>query len=323
MKSITIIIPNYNGMRYLEGCLGSLAAQTDRDFEILMIDNGSGDGSVGWVREHYPKVRIRAYRRNTGFCRAVNAGIRLSRTEYVLLLNNDVVCDPEMVSALHGAILARPDAFSCCAKLLQMSDPSKIDDAGDFYNVFGWAFARGKGKSSARYTEPEKVFACCAAAAIYRKSVFSRIGLFDERHFAYLEDIDVGYRAMRHGYENWYIPQAIVRHAGSATSGSRHNAFKVRLAARNSVWLIHKNMPRWQVVLNAPLLGAGFLIKWVYFCRKKLGREYLSGLSEGFKGLPRIPGAPAGHTGAYLSIQLQLWKNCFLRAEDALKGKLS
>ena len=112
-------------------------------------------------------------------------------------------------------------------------------------------------------------------------------------------------------------------HAGSGTSGSRHNAFKVKLAARNSVWLIHKNMPRWQVVLNAPLLGAGFLIKWVYFCRKKLGREYLSGLSEGFKGLPRIPGAPAGHTGAYLSIQLQLWKNCFLRAEDALRGKLS
>ena len=318
MKSITIIIPNYNGMRYLEGCLGSLAAQTDRDFEILMIDNGSGDGSVGWVREHYPKVRIRAYRRNTGFCRAVNAGIRLSRTEYVLLLNNDVVCDPEMVSALHGAILARPDAFSCCAKLLQMSDPSKIDDAGDFYNVFGWAFARGKGKSSARYTEPEKVFACCAAAAIYRKSVFSRIGLFDERHFAYLEDIDVGYRAMRHGYENWYIPQAIVRHAGSATSGSRHNAFKVRLAARNSVWLVKKNMPPAQIVFNLPYLAAGCAVKWGYFLRKGLGKEYAEGILEGLGGAAAMEGAKAVQAGTDLRTQLWLWRGVFVQIFEFL-----
>lgn len=318
MKSITIIIPNYNGMRYLEGCLGSLAAQTDRDFEILMIDNGSGDGSVGWVREHYPKVRIRAYRRNTGFCRAVNAGIRLSRTEYVLLLNNDVVCDPEMVSALHGAILARPDAFSCCAKLLQMSDPSKIDDAGDFYNVFGWAFARGKGKSSARYAEPEKVFACCAAAAIYRKSVFSRIGLFDERHFAYLEDIDVGYRAMRHGYENWYIPQAIVRHAGSATSGSRHNAFKVRLAARNSVWLVKKNMPPAQIVFNLPYLAAGCAVKWGYFLRKGLGKEYAEGILEGLGGAAAMEGAKAVQAGTDLRAQLWLWRGVFVQIFEFL-----
>ncbi len=318
MKSITIIIPNYNGMRYLEGCLGSLAAQTDRDFEILMIDNGSGDGSVGWVREHYPKVRIRAYRHNTGFCRAVNAGIRLSRTEYVLLLNNDVVCDPEMVSALHGAILARPDAFSCCAKLLQMSDPSKIDDAGDFYNVFGWAFARGKGKSSARYTEPEKVFACCAAAAIYRKSVFSRIGLFDERHFAYLEDIDVGYRAMRHGYENWYIPQAIVRHAGSATSGSRHNAFKVRLAARNSVWLVKKNMPPAQIVFNLPYLAAGCAVKWGYFLRKGLGKEYAEGILEGLGGAAAMEGAKAVQAGTDLRAQLWLWRGVFVQIFEFL-----
>ena len=318
MKSITIIIPNYNGMCYLEGCLGSLAAQTDRDFEILMIDNGSGDGSVGWVREHYPKVRIRAYRRNTGFCRAVNAGIRLSRTEYVLLLNNDVVCDPEMVSALHGAILARPDAFSCCAKLLQMSDPSKIDDAGDFYNVFGWAFARGKGKSSARYTEPEKVFACCAAAAIYRKSVFSRIGLFDERHFAYLEDIDVGYRAMRHGYENWYIPQAIVRHAGSATSGSRHNAFKVRLAARNSVWLVKKNMPPAQIVFNLPYLAAGCAVKWGYFLRKGLGKEYAEGILEGLGGAAAMEGAKAVQAGTDLRAQLWLWRGVFVQIFEFL-----
>jgi GT2 family glycosyltransferase len=318
MKSITIVIPNYNGMRYLEGCLNSLAWQSDRDFEIVMIDNASTDGSVGWVRRHYPDVRIRAYHRNTGFCRAVNAGISMSRGKYVLLLNNDVVCDPEMVSSLRSAMDSRPQAFSCCAKLLQMSDPSKIDDAGDFYNVFGWAFARGKGKSSARYTEPEKVFACCAAAAIYRKSVFSRIGLFDERHFAYLEDIDVGYRAMRHGYENWYIPQAIVRHAGSATSGSRHNAFKVRLAARNSVWLVKKNMPPAQIVFNLPYLAAGCAVKWGYFLRKGLGKEYAEGILEGLGGAAAMEGAKAVQAGTDLRAQLWLWRGVFVQIFEFL-----
>ena len=313
MKSITIVIPNYNGMQYLKGCLDSLAAQTDQDFEILMIDNGSTDGSVAWVRAHYPKVRIRAYRQNTGFCKAVNAGIRLSRSEYVLLLNNDVVCDPEMVGYLHRGIASRPDAFSCCAKLLQMSDPSRIDDAGAFYNMLGWAFARGKGKPSSRYDRPGKVFACCAAAAIYARSVFDEIGLFDERHFAYLEDIDVGYRAMRAGYENWYLPQAVVYHAGSATSGSRHNAFKVRLAARNSIFLVRKNMRPAQIVLNLPFFAVGCLIKWAYFQRKGLGGAYAGGLREGLRFARRMEEAPVRSLGTDLKLQLWMLLGVFVQ----------
>ena len=323
MKSITIVIPNYNGMKFLQGCLDSLRRQTDRDFETVMIDNGSTDESVAYVRANYPEVKIRAYHRNTGFCGAVNAGIRLSESPYVLLLNNDVVCDPDMVKELHRAVGEQPDTFSCCAKLIGLYDPTKLDDAGDYYSALGWAFARGKGQSSSLYNREEKVFACCAAAAIYRRDILEKIGLFDERHFAYLEDIDIGYRAQVYGYSNRYIPSAVVYHAGSGTSGSRHNAFKVKLAARNGIWLIRKNMPLWQIVLNAPLLIAGIVIKWIYFSRKKLGRDYLAGLSEGFRALPKTGGAPAGHTGAYLNIQLQLWKNCFLRVQDALLGRQS
>ena len=150
MKSITIVIPNYNGMKFLQGCLDSLREQTDQDFETVMIDNGSSDESVSYVRENYPEVKIRAYHRNTGFCAAVNAGIRLSRAPYVLLLNNDVVCGPDMVAQLHHAIARREDTFSCCAKLIQMYDPTKLDDAGDYYSALGWAFARGKGCSRDR-----------------------------------------------------------------------------------------------------------------------------------------------------------------------------
>ena len=317
MKSITVIIPNYNGMKFLEGCLSSLRAQTDRDFRTILIDNGSSDESVAWVRAHYPEVRIRAFHRNTGFCRAVNEGIRMSETPYVLLLNNDVVCGETMVEELHRAIRSDDRTFSCCAKLVQMSDPSRLDDAGDFYTALGWAFARGKGKDASLYTRPEPVFACCAAAAIYRRDILDEIGLFDERHFAYLEDIDIGYRARVFGYENRYVPSALVHHAGSGTSGSRHNAFKVRLSARNSVWLVRKNMPLWQILLNLPLLAAGYAVKLLYFTRLGLGGAYLKGLAEAVRGLGRIRPAPVGHTGAYLKIQLKLWSGCLMRLREA------
>ena len=317
MKSITVIIPNYNGMKFLEGCLSSLRAQTDRDFRTILIDNGSSDESVAWVRAHYPEVRIRAFHRNTGFCRAVNEGIRMAGTPYVLLLNNDVVCGETMVEELHRAIRSDDRTFSCCAKLVQMSDPSRLDDAGDFYTALGWAFARGKGKDAGLYGKPEPVFACCAAAAIYRRDILDEIGLFDERHFAYLEDIDIGYRARVFGYENRYVPSALVHHAGSGTSGSRHNAFKVRLSARNSVWLVRKNMPLWQILLNLPLLAAGYAVKLLYFTRLGLGGAYLKGLAEAVRGLGRIRPAPVGHTGAYLKIPLKLWSGCLMRLREA------
>jgi GT2 family glycosyltransferase len=161
-----------------------------------------GDAGADAVIHCAAYTAVDAAEDNEELCRAVNAGISMSRGKYVLLLNNDVVCDPEMVSSLRSAMDSRPQAFSCCAKLLQMSDPSRIDDAGDFLSIFGWAMARGKGLGSALYTKEEKVFACCAAAAIYRRSMLDGIGWFDERHFAYLEDMDIGYRALRHGFEN-------------------------------------------------------------------------------------------------------------------------
>ena len=155
----------------------------------------------------------------------------------------------------------------------------------------------------------------------FKRIPVEKIGLFDEKHFAYLEDIDIGYRAQIHGYVNRYIPSAVVYHAGSGTSGSRHNAFKVRLSARNSVWLVRKNMPLWQVALNAPLLTAGWLIKYVYFIPKGLGGEFRKGLFEGLKALPETKSAPKGHTREYLKIQLQLWKNCFRRLYEGARAE--
>ena len=249
MQRTTVVIPNYNGMQYIDACLKSLQKSTV-PLKIILVDNGSTDGSLNCVRENYPDVRIIAFPENTGFSKAVNAGILAADTEFVLLLNNDTVVDERMAEYLENAMEADEGCFSAAARMCSLSAPEKLDGAGDFYCALGWAFARGKDQPADRYLEPGRVFSACAGAAIYRRSLFLKIGYFDENHFAYLEDIDIGYRANIYGYPNQYVPQAVVYHAGSAVSGSRHNEFKVRLSAANSIYLIYKNMPFLQRLLT-------------------------------------------------------------------------
>jgi hypothetical protein len=175
--------------------------------------------------------------------------------------------------------------FSAQAKMVSLHDKDIIDDAGDYYCALGWAFARGKGKTPNQYNNDCNIFASCAGAAIYRRELFceDKVGLFDEEHFAYFEDIDIGYRAMLLGYRNVFASKAIVYHAGSATSGSRYNSFKTKLASRNSIYIIYKNMPTWQIILNLPFLITGFIIKTLFFAKKGMGKEYIVGLANGFK----------------------------------------
>ena len=314
MKSdVTVIIPNYNGIKYIRACLDSLMAQT-MPARIIVVDNASTDGSAEAVGE-YGDVRLIRFDENHGFCRAVNEGIKQADTEYVILLNNDTKADPDFVLKLYGAIDGRKDVFSVAAKMLQMNDPDRIDSAGDLYCALGWAFSLGKGSPKSRYDKKAKIFSACAGAAIYRRALFDEIGLFDEKHISYLEDVDVGYRARIRGYMNLYAPGAIVFHAGSATTGSKHNPFKVRMAARNSRYLVYKNMPLLQIIINIPFLLAGFAIKAVFFAAKGYGKDYLSGVSEGYRlcAAGRKNRFEARYTGNYCRIQLELWINMFRR----------
>ena len=200
--------------------------------------------------------------------------------------------------------------------MLQFHDREKIDDAGNFYNALGWAFALGKGKPAADYNKERKIFSACGGAAIYRKDLLEELGYFDEEHFAYLEDMDIGYRAQIAGYENWYFPKAKVYHVGSGTSGSRYNQFKIRYSSRNNIYMIYKNMPILQIVLNMPLLVAGFTVKLLFFSFKGYGREYAAGIKNGFsickKNKVRFQWK---HMGNYCRIQIQLWVNLIRRFE--------
>lgn len=314
MTKTTVVIPNYNGIKYIENCLYSLEQGTVIP-KIIVVDNGSGDGSLLVVKEKFPQVQIIEFAENTGFCRAVNTGIKAARTEYVLLLNNDTVADRDMIKCLEESLDADPKAFSAAAKMICLNDRNKLDGAGDFYCALGWAFSRGKDRPAASYGKPGRIFSSCAGGALYRRQVFEKIGYFDENHFAYLEDMDIGYRANIYGYHNKYAPDAKVYHAGSAVSGSRHNEFKVNLSSRNSVYLIYKNMPFLQIFLNLPFLLPGYLIKFLFFALKGMGGVYLKGIGRGAalsfseEGRKHKVRFSVGNLKNYLWIQVQLWLN--------------
>lgn len=315
MCEITVVIPNYNGKKYLVPCLKALYENTTLEMDVVVVDNGSVDQTIPEARTLYPQARYILLDKNYGFCRAVNEGIRASRAKYVLLLNNDTEIRKGFVENLLRTIKKSPRIFSVEAKMIQYGDQTMADSAGTYYNALGWAFARGRDESAEKYNKRCRTFAACGGAAIYRKAVFDEIGYFDEKHFAYLEDIDVGYRARIYGYVNLYEPRAEVLHVGSAASGSRYNEFKTRYSGRNNIYLIYKNMPFPQIVLNLPFLIAGFLAKAIFFWKKGLGWNYLRSLREGVSICEKHSKTAydKSHLKNYLEIQAELWINIIRR----------
>lgn len=302
--------------------MSALSKQDYQGYEILVVDNGSTDESVEWLKaQEIPTIFLAE---NTGFSGAVNVGIKAATTPYVLLLNNDTEVTPSFVRELVNAIGRSSTIFAVSSKMIQLQHKELMDDAGDMYSILGWAYQRGVGQSSNGFNRAREVFSACAGAAIYRRKIFEEIGYFDELHFAYLEDIDVCYRAKIYGYHNRYCPKAVVYHVGSGTSGSKYNSFKVRLAARNQVYLNYKNMPVPQLLFNALPLLAGMMVKYSFF--KKLGfeKDYTGGIKEGFltmRQCHKVPYRPE-HAQNYLAIQWELISGTFLYVYEFFKRQL-
>ncbi|MCR5674921.1 MAG: glycosyltransferase family 2 protein [Lachnospiraceae bacterium] len=280
-EKITVVIPNFNGAAELTGCVESVLRELPAS-AVIVVDDGSTDDSAEHLTQAHPDVRLIKNGRNEGFAHAVNRGIREADTPYVFLLNNDARIQP---GALHTLLQTMEETggrtFSVGAKMLTRTEPRRIDNCGDLYCVLGWAFTPGKDADAGWYSHRAAVTSACAGAALYRREELLQLGGFDEAHFCYLEDVDLGIRARLHGYRNLYEPRALVLHTGSATSGSRHNAFKVRLTAGNNLYLLRKNFPAGVLLLHLPQLAAGVIIKGIYFGRKGLGKAYLAGLREG------------------------------------------
>ena len=290
-----------------------------------MIDNASTDGSVPWLQENYPWVKVAVMKRNLGFAGGVNEGIRMSHTPFVLLLNNDTESHPDMIREMVRCMKSSDRIFSVQAKMVQCHHRELLDDAGDLYTLMGWQIQRGVGqKVSIACRSQEDVFSCCAGCAMYRKYILDRIGYFDEMHFAYLEDIDLGWRARINGFRNVYCPKAVCFHVGSGTSGSKYNSFKVRLSARNSVYINVKNMPAPQLLFNAPALLAGYAVKYLFFARIGFGKDYADGLREGIRNCRKCKKVffRGSQLKNYFAIEMELIINTFIYLSDFFKRHL-
>ncbi|WP_405305319.1 glycosyltransferase family 2 protein [Methanobrevibacter sp.] len=287
---VSVVTPNYNGEKFLKAFFNSLNQDCEYIGEVIIVDNGSTDKSRDFIKNNsfnFP-VNLIENSQNLGFSPAVNQGIRAAKYEYIFSLNNDTEVKKGSIKALCDLISSCEDIFSVQAKMLQHDNKQLIDDVGDEYNLLAWTKKIGENHCADEYDEVFEIFSSCAGAAMYKKSLLEEVGMFDDNFFAYMEDVDLAIRSRINGYRNLSCPQAIVYHIGSATSGSRYNEFKVRLAARNNVWVVYKNLPIPLKVLNFIFLFFGFLIKYIFFVRKGFGSVYLSGLKEGLSTRSKI-----------------------------------
>jgi GT2 family glycosyltransferase len=255
---VDVIIPSYNGREHLERCLPTLLRQDHPRCRVIVVDNGSRDGTIEWLRTTHPGVTCVPLDGNRGFSGGVNAGIRSSNAEFIALLNNDTVVAPGWISELVRALEGHPDVGFCTSKILSLSDPSVVDNAGDGFGRKGISYPIGYlERDEGQYDHPRRVFGACGAACVFRRRVIEKIGLFDEDFFAYHEDVDLSFRLQLAGFGCLYVPTALVYHAGSATSGSRINPFTVYLSTRNNLHVLVKNLPGSLAVRYLPWLVWG------------------------------------------------------------------
>lgn len=312
---VSVVTPNYNGEKFLKTFFDSLNQDSEYIGELILVDNGSTDKSKEFINS-YPfnfPVNLIENNENLGFAPAVNQAIEQAKYDYIFSINNDTEVKKDSIKNLIDLICSFDDIFSVQAKMLQYNNKDLIDDAGDEYNLLAWTKKTGENHNSNEFSEVCEIFSSCAGAAMYKKSVLEEIGLFDDNFFAYMEDVDLAIRSRIHGYRNLLCPQAIVYHIGSATSGSRHNEFKVKLAARNNVWVVYKNLPIPLKIINFIFLFFGFLIKYLFFLKKGFGPTYLAGIKEGLNTRSKINKVKfnSKNTKNYFKIEYRLIINTF------------
>jgi len=243
---VAVVIPNFNGARWLPGVLDSVAAQTLAPVEVLVVDDGSTDGSRALLAERFPDVRVLARPRNGGFARTANAGVAAVSAEAVALVNTDVVLAPDWLAQAAAALAAAPRAAAVATKLVELDDPTVLYDAGDVLRRDGACEQRGRfERDGGRYDAPGAVFSACAGAALYRRAAVAAAGGFEERFGTYLEDVDLGLRLQLAGWTCRWEPRAVARHAGGGSSAVLRGG-PGAWVQRNTLLLVARTFPvRW------------------------------------------------------------------------------
>ncbi len=290
---VSIIIPNYNGLRFLPTCLDALRGQTypREQTEVILVDDASSDASIAFVRQHTPEVQIVPLARNSGLAVGCNAGAQVARGELLVMLNNDTEAEPGWLAALVEMAEAHPHAGAIASKMLLFDRRDTLHNAGDTMGADGIPRNRGVWERDAgQYDHDLAIFGGCGGGVMYRRAAWDQAGGFDERLFMYLEDVDLAWRLQLLGWEAVFAPAARLYHHLSATGGGVLASYYV---GRNTIWVIAKDMPgplirkywrriwaaQWRVTRDA--LGA-----W----RGASARARLRGQLAGVIGLPRISG---------------------------------
>jgi GT2 family glycosyltransferase len=276
---IEIVIPNWNGEKFLKDCLSSLARQSFQGFTVTVVDNGSTDGSIALLQCDFPNVKIIRFPENRGFSEAVNAGIGEASAPWILLLNNDMEVDAHCLAALRDGIEKYCDYDFFALKMRSFHYRSLLDGAGDGILRGGVGYRLGTMEPDGpRYGVDRDVFGACAGAALYRRDFFARVGMFDNDFFAYLEDVDLNMRARRIGCRCRFLASAIVYHIGSATSGSKINPLTIRLSTRNNINVLVKNYPLELFIRYLPVIGVYQMAWFAFVLKKGMFLPYLQGL---------------------------------------------
>lgn len=288
MSRLTAVVLTFDRRDLLDVILPCVARQTIPDVRVLVVDNGSSDGSAAYVRERWPTYDVLELPQNVGVAAALNRGLAATGTEYVALLNNDLELEPEYLELLVQALDRHPEAASAAGKMLSYFDRARFDAAGDVFMWSGIATHRGVGElDEGQYDRPEEIFAPCAGAAVFRRICFDVVGTFDEDFFAYLEDADWGLRAQLAGYTARYVPAAVSYHMGGATTSSQRSRYNA-LLRRNQLWLVLKDYPARALARHAPKLVVHQGAWLVTAAREGLLREQLGVLGAALRGLPRV-----------------------------------
>ncbi|MFN2470666.1 MAG: glycosyltransferase family 2 protein [Gaiellaceae bacterium] len=284
----TVIIPNIDGERYLHGCLEALRVQSMSDYCVILVDNGSTDGSLALVREEFPEVRVIELGENMGFAKAINHGIEAAGGEFVVLLNNDTRVASDWLEELLACLERRPAAAAAGSKTLLMCDESRVDGAGD---VMDWTFLphpRGHGERDGEHFDEElQTFSAAGAACAWRAAALRDIGLFDEDFFSYYEDVDLAFRARLLGYECWYAPKSVALHARGAWSAGR-SEFTFFHPVKNRWFMILKNTPAPLFARHLHRIAFGEAYWWRQALRERKVRVVLRAYAAVARALPRV-----------------------------------
>ncbi|MFZ3231126.1 MAG: glycosyltransferase family 2 protein [Pseudobdellovibrio sp.] len=285
---VTVVIVNWNGGFLLDQCLEKLGLQTLKPKHILLMDNGSTDDSAQRAKQ-VPGVTVHFSQKNLGFAQANNEAVSICETEFVALLNPDALAETTWLESLVKAARTFSGVAIFGSRQMMLGKTGYVDGIGDSYHFSGLVWRNGYGRLlNSNLMQAKPIFSACACAALYRLEALKKVGGFDNDYFCYVEDIDLGFRLKSAGYKALYVPEAVVFHAGSASTGGGPSAFSIYHGQRNLIWTYVKNMPNVLFWIFLPMHIVLNLFSLIYFVRRGAGRIALRAKYHAILGLPKM-----------------------------------